>query len=90
MDNDTKFSIPPQVMSRLVGEETIILDLESGMYFGLDAVGKRIWESISDGNTLSETVDIVAKEYEVEEDRAAADLAEFANDLLERGLLKIA
>ena len=90
MDKDTKFCSPPQVMSRLVGEETIILDLESGMYFGLDGVGKRIWDAVSEGNTLSETVDIVATEYEVEEDQAAADFVEFANDLLDRGLLKIA
>ena len=42
MDSETKLVIPAQVMSRQVGDETVILDLGSGMYFGLDPVGARI------------------------------------------------
>jgi hypothetical protein len=87
MDLDTRLSVPPQVMSRLVGDETVLLDLESGMYFGLDGVGKRIWESIGDGLTLAEIAAAVVSEYDVEEDRARADVIEFARDLVERGLL---
>ena len=40
MNLDTRLTIPTQVMSRLVGEETVLLDLASGHYFGLDNVGK--------------------------------------------------
>jgi hypothetical protein len=90
MDLDAKITIPPQVMSRLVGEETVILDLESGIYFGLDGVGKRIWESLSDGKTLAETVAVIASEYDVDEARARSDLIKFATELLERGLLRAA
>ena len=84
---DTKLSIPLQVMSRLVGDETVLLDLASGMYFGLDDVGKRIWESVAEGQSLGETAAIIATEYEVDEAQAQADLIEFATDLVERGLL---
>ena len=87
MNPDTRLSIPPQVMSRLVGNETVLLDLESGIYFGLDGVGKRIWESIGDGLTLGETAAAVVSEYEVDEGQAQADVIEFARDLVERGLL---
>ena len=87
MNPDTRLSIPPQVMSRLVGDETVLLDLESGIYFGLDGVGKRIWESIGDGLTLGETAAAVVSEYEVDEGQAQADVIEFARDLVERGLL---
>ena len=55
MNIDTRLSVPTQVMSRLVGDETVLLDLESGLYFGLDGVGRRIWESIGEGRTLGET-----------------------------------
>ena len=87
MNPDTRLSIPPQVMSRLVGDETVLLDLESGIYFGLDGVGKRIWESIVDGHTLGETAAMVVSEYEVDEATAQADVIEFASGLVERGLL---
>jgi hypothetical protein len=87
MNLDTTLSIPPQVMSRLVDDETVLLDLESGMYFGLDGVGKRIWESISEGNSLSDTAAIIAAEFEVDKERAQADLITFVSYLLARGLL---
>ena len=76
-------------MSRLVGDETVILDLESGMYFGLDGVGKRIWESFELGNTLAETAAAISSEYDVDESQAKDDLIEFATDLMERGLLAL-
>ena len=87
MNLDTPLSIPPQVMSRLVGDETVLLDLESGTYFGLDGVGKRIWESIDKGLTLGETAAVIVAEYEVDEHQAQTDVIEFAADLVERGLL---
>ena len=87
MDLDTRLSVPPQVMSRLVGDETVLLDLESGMYFGLDGVGKRIWESIGEGLTLAEIAAVIVSEYDVQEDQAQADVIEFARDLVERGLM---
>jgi len=88
MKPDTRLSIPPQVMSRQVGEETVLLDLESGIYFGLDGVGKRIWESFAEGRSLGEAAAVIITEYEVEEERAAADVIEFATDLVARGLLE--
>jgi hypothetical protein len=85
----TRLSVPPQVISRLVGDETVILDLESGMYFGLDGVGKIIWESISDGRSLGEAAEVVYSEYQVDEATALADVIEFATNLVDRGLLEI-
>ena len=87
MQLDTKLSIPPQVMSRLVGEETVLLDLASGVYFGLDGVGKRIWESVAEGDNLGQAAAIIVAEYEVDEVQAQADVIEFASDLVTRGLL---
>ena len=89
MKPDTRLSIPPQVMSRLVGDETVLLDLKSGIYFGIDGVGKRIWESVADGHTVGETVAAIVSEYAVDEDQAQADVIEFAGNLLERGLLEL-
>ena len=87
MQLDTKLSVPPQVMSRLVGDETVLLDLASGVYFGLDGVGKVIWESVSEGNDLGQAVAIIVAEYDVDEKQAQTDVIEFASDLVTRGLL---
>ena len=87
MQLETHLSVPPQVMSRLVGDETVLLDLSSGIYFGLDGVGKRIWESVAEGLSLGETATVIANEFDVDEAQAQADLIAFATDLMERGLL---
>ena len=77
-------------MSRLVDDETVLLDLESGMYFGLDGVGKRIWESVADGKSLGDIAAIITAEYDVDESQALVDVMAFVGDLVERGLLKAA
>ena len=87
MDLDTRLAVPPQVMSRLVGEETVLLDLASGMYFGLDGVGQRIWEAVNAGHSLGETAALIAAEYEVDAAQAQADVLAFAGELVSRGLL---
>ncbi|MDH5620376.1 MAG: PqqD family protein [Gammaproteobacteria bacterium] len=87
MNLDTRLSVPPQVMSRQVGDETVLLDLASGIYFGVDGVAKRIWEAVADGNSLGEAAAAVAAEFEVDEATAQADTVSFANELIERGLL---
>ena len=88
MNLDTHLSIPQQVMSRLVGDETVLLDLSSGIYFGLDGVGKRIWETIAEGRSLEETTMIITAEFEVNETQAQTDLIAFVENLVERGLLE--
>ena len=87
MDLDTQLTVPPHVMSRLVGDETVLLDLASGMYFGVDGVAMRIWESIAAGQTLDQTVAAVVVEFEVDKAQAEADVLEFVSELVKRGLL---
>lgn len=85
---ESGFEIPVQVMSRLVGDETVLMDLSTGIYFGLGGVGKRIWETIAEGQNLAAVAAVIAAEYEVDEARAQADVIEFVSDLVERSLLK--
>ena len=87
MDLDTQLVIPPQVMTREVDNEIVLLDLKSGLYFGLDGVGKRIWESIDDDKNLREAVATIIAEYDVEQKQAEDDVLAFAEELLSRGLL---
>ena len=87
MQLDAKLSIPPQVMSRMVGDETVLLDLASGVYFGVDGVAKRIWESIADGHNLGQAAEVIVSEYDVDEAQAQADVLEFVAELVDRGLL---
>jgi len=87
MNLTDKVTIPAQVMARQVGDETVILDLASGTYFGLDPVGARIWQLMGEGKTLSEICDTMLDEYEVTRDALERDVIELAQELSARGLV---
>ena len=90
MNLSDKVSIPTQVMARTVGDETVILDLASGTYFGLDPVGARIWALMGEGRALAEICTTMLEEYEVERKQLEADVLRLAEELAERGLVALA
>jgi hypothetical protein len=83
-----RVSIPPQVMARTVGEETVILDLASGTYFGLDSVGARIWQLMGEGRTLAEVCDRMLDEYDVEREALERDLFDLLEALAGQNLVE--
>jgi hypothetical protein len=83
-------TIPPQVMTRTVGDEVVVLDLATGTYFGLDPVGARIWELMGEGKTLDEICDWMLQEYEVTREELERDTLRLAEELKGQGLVQIA
>lgn len=90
MNLSDKLSIPVQVMARTVGDETVILDLASGTYYGLDAVGARIWKLMTDGLSLTDICDVMLNEYEVDSETLQTDVLFLAEDLCAKGLASLA
>lgn len=77
-----------QAAASRVGDETVLLHLVSGTYFGLDPVGTRIWQALTEGRLACDAAASIAEEYgqplaQVEEDAAA-----FLSELAEQGLLE--
>lgn len=89
MNMTDKVNIPAQVMARQVGDETVILDLASGTYFGLDPIGARIWQLMGDGKSLSEILDIMLDEYDVTREAMEHDLIKLAEELLTQKLIAL-
>ena len=84
-----KVTIPEQVMARQVGEETVILDLASGTYFGLDPVGARIWQLMTEGKTLAEVCAIMLAEYGVTREDLERDVLRLAEELRAKQLISV-
>jgi hypothetical protein len=83
---EDKLSCPPEVLSRVLDGEAVLLDLGSGTYFGMNDVASRAWERIVEGATFGEVVETIATEFEVTEDKARSDLAGFVGALVEKRL----
>ena len=89
MNLDQTVILSPDVISQEVAGETVMLDLKSECYFGLDAVGTRIWQLMRDGGELRTIYNTLLEEYEVEETRLRADLEALVTDACEQGLITL-
>ena len=88
MKLDDRFSISSDVVARDVGGELVLLDLTSGQYFGLDAVGGKIWEWLTERpHELGELCDKVEAEFDAPRAQIESDLLALAAQLQEQELI---
>ena len=80
-------ALSPDVISQEVSGETVLLDLESENYFGLDEVGTRIWQLIKETNDLSSIYNTLLDEYEVSGERLQQDLTVLLSEIEGLGLI---
>jgi len=66
--------------------ESVLLNLETGMYYGLDEVGTRAWQLAAADGSLRAVRDALAEEYEAEPAVIEHDLLALADTLIGKGL----
>jgi hypothetical protein len=76
-------------VSSSVAEEEVILNFRDGAYYGLDAVGARVWRLIQEPRTLAEVCEAIASEYDVAPERCERDVIALFRRLAESGLIEI-
>lgn len=84
---DRRAAVADHVASRALAGETVMLDLRTGMYHGLNPIAARFLEASTSMPTLAAAVTQLAKEYGQPAERIEQDLGAFVADLAERGLL---
>ena len=89
MDLQQTITVNPDVISQEVSGETVILDLNSENYFGLDEVGTRIWQLIEEKGNLQAIVDQLLSEYDVSEDQLLEDLEVLLTQVADIGLVSL-
>ena len=81
------FTAQNQVWTDL-GNEIAILNLDSGIYYGLNEVGAEIWNFISEPRTVRQIFNHIRVQYEVDPDRCYRDLVALLKQLAEAGLIE--
>jgi hypothetical protein len=87
MDRTTRFAAVPGCLATSLGEEVIVLDLESGVYYGLNPVAACVWSRISYPCSLGELVAAVEAEFETGGHDAEADVRRLLKTLSSHGLV---
>jgi len=74
-------SVTDRQVACVVADETVILQLHEGMYYGLNAVGTCVWRSVQSSCCVGQIVDAVLAEFDVERDRCLADVCELLEEM---------
>jgi hypothetical protein len=88
LDNSTVVASQNQISSDLV-DETVILNLKSGVYHGLNQVGTTVWKLIQQPRNFGEIRDAVLTEYEVSVEECDRDLRQLLEDLAAQNLVEV-
>lgn len=82
-----RFKLSSEVLCQSIDDETVLLDMKSENYFGVNEVGGRVLEILKDGANLSEILGILLKEYDVEKDQLKTDIEDLLQQFLDSGLI---
>jgi hypothetical protein len=84
-----KLIVSPDVIVQDLGEESVLLNLKTEKYFGLDDVGTRMWEVLSQSESIATACALLLSEYDVTEDLLSQDLLELVQKLSKHGLVEV-
>jgi hypothetical protein len=78
-----------ELVSSDLDGETVMMSVKNGKYYGMDAIGSRIWTLIKQPRSVSELCDILLEEFDVDCERCEGDVLIFLNKLAEDNLIRI-
>lgn len=84
-----RVSVPAHVLVRHLDGETVLLNIETEKYFGLDATGTRMWELVTHSTSIEAAFGKLAEEFDVEPTVLHEHLSDLLKQLVENGLLKV-
>jgi Coenzyme PQQ synthesis protein D (PqqD) len=76
-------------ISTVVGEETIMLSLKSGKYYGLNSVGGRIWNLALQPTSIRHIIETLLGEYEVDRETCEQEVLALARGMAEVNLIEV-
>lgn len=86
---DSRVLIDPDVIFRELDGEAVILHLGTGLYYGLDSVGTRMWQLLAEHRSVRRVFDMLVEEFDVSPETLRADLLRLIDDLHDRKLVRL-
>lgn len=89
ISNQQNITLAPDVLVQELSGESVLLNLNSEEYFGLDEVGSRMLSVLTGSASIQEASDRLLEEYEVEPEKLHQDLMELIEKMVDRGLVTV-
>jgi hypothetical protein len=80
---------PTHVLVRVLDQESVLLNLETEQYFGLDETGTRMWQLVTTSPNIDAAYQELLAEYDVQPETLRENLMELLGHLVEHGLLQV-
>src|SRR5436853_5142518 len=80
---------PAHVLVRILDRESVLLNLETEQYFGLDETGTRMWQLVTTSPNIDAAYQELLAEYDVQPETLRENLTELLGHLVEHGLLQV-
>ncbi|HEX8765734.1 MAG TPA: PqqD family protein [Candidatus Acidoferrum sp.] len=80
---------PTHVLVRLLDQESVLLNLETEQYFGLDETGTRMWQLVTTSPNIDAAYEALLAEYDVQPEMLRENLTELLGHLIDHGLLQV-
>ena len=84
-----RVAAPACVLVRFLDRESVLLNLETEQYFGLDETGTRMWQLVTASPSIDTAFEALLAEFEVEPEMLRSNLVELLDRLVDCGLLQI-
>jgi hypothetical protein len=86
---DAKVVVSQNQISAELNDEVIVLNLQSGIYFGLTDVAARIWSLMQQPVTCAEIAATIFEEFEMEQSQIEADVMSFIHKMKDLELVDV-
>ena len=87
---DTRISVSTNLLVSHVADEVVILNCSNETYYGLNETGSRVWNSLTKGNSILDTYEILLMDLKVKNEILLRDILILIEQLAARGLVEIA
>jgi hypothetical protein len=82
-------AMPAHVLVRFLDRESVLLNIETEQYFGLDETGTRMWQLLTGSPSIDAAYQELLAEFDVEPELLRANLMELLSRLVDGGLLQV-
>lgn len=86
---DQRVTIPADVLVQELDGESVILNVATERYFGLDRIGTRMWTALTTMESIDAAYDSLVAHFDVEPERLRSDVEALVTELVDNGLLDI-
>ena len=84
-----KISVSRDVIYRDLGGEIVALNLQTGQYYGLDPVGARMLQTLTEKGQFEAAFEALLAEYDVAGPKLREDLQRLVEELVSHGILQV-